>query len=327
MSGERGRLGRFTDAVLGGARAARDKARELRDEFRTSDEPERALVAPLLPGQELRYVGLGPVRAPQTHKAGRQLADVMADEFVDSLDPKVLFGLLNIVNPVVWVDAVLTPVRLAAGVLLLPGKAGAIAAGVPEAGRTGAGPTTAAGPADPIPLTEEQEAFRALFRLSLYRPLAEQLAEIAYRRRYVFSGDLATLAGSLLLFLERYTGTPLAVTDTHLHLLRMGPRPDADRPDRGNRGCCGVCAATGWPGSTRSAARPGSCSSPSTIVFDDGSWIRLTQPALRDDQSRFLTAIQDLPGQRPRRDRRVGQPCAGRRLPVARRAGQPSRSG
>ena len=32
-------------------------------------------------------------------------------------------------------------------------------------------------------------------------------------------------------FLERYTGTPLAVTDTHLHLLRMGPRPDADRPD------------------------------------------------------------------------------------------------
>ncbi|WP_327040425.1 hypothetical protein OG400_21915 [Micromonospora ureilytica] len=298
-AGERGRLGRFTDAVLGGARAARDKARELRDELRTSDEPERALVAPLLPGQELRYVGLGPVRAPQTAKAGRQLADVMADEFVDSLDPKVLFGLLNIVNPVVWVDAVLTPVRLAAGVLLLPGNAGAIAAGVPEAAEPEPTPPHQRVQRDPIPLTEEQEAFRALFRLSLYRPLAEQLAEIAYRRRFVFSGDLATLAGSLLLFLERYSGTPLAVTDTHLHLLRMGPRPDADRPDRrqprvlwsvrrdrvarvdSERGATGLVQLT------------------STIVFDDGSWIRLTQPALRDDQSRFLTAIHDLPGQRP----------------------------
>ncbi|MGC4868839.1 hypothetical protein ACLQ3B_25760 [Micromonospora sp. DT53] len=299
MAGERGRLGRFTDAVLGGARAARDKARELRDELRTSDEPERALVAPLLPGQELRYVGLGPVRVPQTHKAGRQLSDVMADEFVDSLDPKVLFGLLNIVNPVVWVDAVLTPVRLAAGVLLLPGKAGALAAGVPEAAEPEPAPPQQRVQRDPIPLTEEQEAFRALFRLSLYRPLAEQLAEIAYRRRFVFSGDLATLAGSLLLFLERYNGTPLAVTDTHLHLLRMGPRPDADRPDRrqprvlwsvrrdrvarvdSERGATGLVQLT------------------STIVFDDGSWIRLTQPALRDDQSRFLTAIHDLPGQRP----------------------------
>ncbi|MFG1916671.1 hypothetical protein [Micromonospora sp. NPDC048898] len=296
MSGERGRLGRFTDAVRGGARAARDRARELRDEFRTSDEPERALVAPLLPGQELRYVGLGPVRAPGTHKAGRQLADVMADEFVDSLDPKVLFGLLNIVNPVVWVDAVLAPVRLAAGVLLLPGKVGALAAGVPEAAEPEPGPRVRR---EPIALTEEQEAFRALFRLSLYRPLADQLAEIAYRRRYVFSGDLATLAGSLLLFLERYTGTPLAVTDTHLHLLRMGPRPDADRPDRrqprvlwsvprdrvaridSERGATGLVQLT------------------STIAFDDSSWIRLTQPALRDDQSRFLTAIHDLPGQRP----------------------------
>ncbi|MFG1842550.1 hypothetical protein ACGFH8_29460 [Micromonospora sp. NPDC049175] len=299
MSGERGRLGRLTDAVLGGARAARDKARELRDELRTSDEPERALVAPLLPGQELRYVGLGPVRVPSTHKAGRQLAGVMADEFVDSLDPKVLFGLLNIVNPVVWVDAVLTPVRLAAGVLLLPGKAAAVAAGVPEVAEPEPGPPQQRAQRDPIPLTEEQEAFRALFRLSLYRPLAEQLAEIAYRRRYVFSGDLATLAGSLLLFLERYNGTPLAVTDTHLHLLRMGPRPDADRPDRrqprvlwslrrdrvarvdSERGATGLVQLT------------------STIVFDDGSWIRLTQPAVRDDQSRFLTAIHDLPGQRP----------------------------
>ncbi|MEO3771229.1 hypothetical protein [Micromonospora sp. B9E7] len=296
MSGERGRFGRFSDAVLGGARAARDKARELREEFRTSDEPERALVAPLLPGQELRYVGLGPVRAPDTHKAGRQLADVMANELVESLDPKVLFGLLNIVNPVVWVDAVLTPVRLAAGVLLLPGKAGAIAAGVPETAEPEPGPPHQRVRRDPIPLTEEQEAFRALFRLSLYRPLADQLAEIAYRRRYVFSGDLATLAGSLLLFLERYTGTPLAVTDTHLHLLRMGPRPDADR--RQPRVLWSVPRSrVARVDSERSAA--GLVQLSSTIVFDDGSWIRLTQPALRDDQSRFLTAIRELPGRRP----------------------------
>lgn len=299
MSEERGRLGRFTDAVLGGARAARDKARELRDELRTSDEPERALVAPLLPGQELRYVGLGPVRAPETHKAGQQLADVMANEFVDRLDPKVLFGLLNIVNPVVWVDAVLTPVRMAAGVLLLPGKAAAIGVGLPAAAEPEEGPPHQRVQREPIPLTEEQEAFRALFRLSLYRPLADQLAEIAYKRRFVFSGDLATLAGSLLLFLERYTGTPLAVTDTHLHLLRMGPRPDADRPDRRQprvlwsveRGrVARIDSEGGVAGLTRF---------PSTIFFDDGSWIRIVNPATRDDQSRFLTAIRELPGNRP----------------------------
>ncbi|WP_406080483.1 hypothetical protein [Micromonospora sp. NBC_00858] len=297
-SGQRGRLGRFTDAVLGGARVARDKARELRDEFRTSDEPERALVAPLLPGQELRYVGLAPVHTPETHKAGRQLTDRVAGEMAEALDPTVLFGLLNIVNPVVWVDAVLTPVRLAAGVLL-PGKAGAIAVGLPEAAEPEPGPPHQPVQREPIPLTEEQEAFRALFRLSLYRPLADQLAEIAYRRRYVFSGDLATLAGSLLLFLERNTGTPLAVTDTHLHLLRMGSRPDADRPDRRQPRVL-------WSVERGRVARvdsergvAGLVQFSSTIFFDDGSWIRIAQPALRDDQSRFLTAIRDLPGQRP----------------------------
>ncbi|WP_328848136.1 hypothetical protein [Micromonospora zamorensis] len=299
MSGERGRLGRFTDAVLGGARVARDKARELRDEFRTSDEPERALVAPLLAGQDLRYVGLGPVRMSQTHQAGRQLADEVGAELTDALDPKVLFGLLNIVNPVVWVDAVLTPVRLAAGVLLLPGKAGAIAAGVPELAAPEPGLPQQPAQREPIPLTEEQEAFRALFRLSLYRPLADQLAEIAYRRRYAFSGDLATLAGSLLLFLERYTGTPLAVTDTHLHLLRMGPRPDADRPDRRQPRVLWSVRRDRVARVDSERGASGLVQLASTIVFDDGSWIRLTQPALRDDQSRFLTAIQDLPGQRP----------------------------
>ncbi|WP_406069501.1 hypothetical protein [Micromonospora sp. NBC_01638] len=300
MPGERGRLGRFTDAVLGGVRAAGDKARELRDEFRTSDEPERALVAPLLPGQELRYVGLGPVRAPQTHQAGRQLADVMADELVDSLDPKVLFGLLNIVNPVVWVDAVLAPVRLAAGVLLLPGNAGALAVGLPQAAEPEPGrPPHQPAQRQPIALTEEQEAFRALFRLNQYRPLADQLAEIAYRRRYVFSGDLATLAGSLLLFLERYTGTPLAVTDTHLHLLRMGLRPDADRPDRRQPRLLWSVERSRVARVDSERGMAGLVQFSSTIFFDDGSWIRLTQPALRDDQSRFLSAIHEIPGQRP----------------------------
>ncbi|MEU8184927.1 hypothetical protein AB0B86_29635 [Micromonospora sp. NPDC049047] len=298
-AGERGRLGRFTDAVLGGARVARDKARELRDEFRTSDEPERALVAPLLPGQQLRYVGLAPVRAPDTHKAGRQLAEVMADQFVDQLDPKLLFGLLNIVNPVVWVDAVLTPVRLAAGVLLLPGRAAAVAAGLPETAEPQPDPPHQPAERVPIPLTEEQEAFRALFRLSLYRPLADQLAEIAYRRRYVFSGDLATLAGSLLLFLERYTGTPLAVTDTHLHLLRMGVRPDPDRPDRRQPRVLWSVPRSRVARVDSERGASGLVQLASTVFFDDGSWIRLTQPALRDDQSRFLTAIQDLPGNRP----------------------------
>ncbi|MFC4018662.1 hypothetical protein ACFOW4_12030 [Micromonospora sp. GCM10011542] len=298
-SGERGRLGRFADAVLGGARNARDKARELRDEFRTSDEPERALVAPLLPGEELRYVGLAPVRTPETHRAGRQLADGMAGELAEALDPRALFGLLNIVNPVVWVEAVLTPVRLAAGVLLLPGKAAAVAAGLPAAAEPEPGPPRQRAQREPIPLTEEQEAFRALFRLSQYRPLADQLAEIAYRRRYVFSGDLATLAGSLLLFLERYTGTPLAVTDTHLHLLRMGQRPDADRPDRRQPRVLWSVQRSRVTRVDSERGAAGLVQFTHTIFFDDGSWIRIVQPALRDDQARFLTAIRDLPGQRP----------------------------
>lgn len=298
MTGARGRLGRLTDAVLGGARAARDKARELRDEFRTSDEPERALVAPLLPGEEIRYVGLAPVRAPENHRAGDQLADRVNAELAEALDPRALFGLLHVVNPVAWVDAVMTPVRVVAGVLLLPGRAAVLAAGSPEAAEADE-PGPAAEPRQPLPLTAEQEAFRALFRLSRYRPLADQLAEIAYRRRYVFSGDLATLAGSLLLFLERYTGTPLAVTDTHLHLLRMGRRPDPDREDRRRPQVL-------WSVDRRRIARIDSdhgaarlMEFPSTIVFDDGSWIRVVNPATRDDQARFLTAVRDIPGRRP----------------------------
>ncbi|GAB3936990.1 hypothetical protein GCM10027614_14390 [Micromonospora vulcania] len=223
----------------------------------------------------------------------------MADELADALDPKVLFGLLNIVNPVVWVDAVMTPVRLAAGVLLLPGKAAAVAGGVAQT--TEPEPAAPRQPVqrEPIALTEEQEAFRALFRLSLYRPLAEQLAEIAYKRRYVFSGDLATLAGSLLLFLERYTGTPVAVTDTHLYLLRMGLRPDADRPDRRQPRVLWSVQRSRVTRIDSERGVAGLVQFPSTIFFDDGSWIRIVNPAPRDDQSRFLTAIREIPGQRP----------------------------
>ncbi|MEH1102776.1 hypothetical protein [Micromonospora sp. CPCC 205561] len=297
MSEGRGRLGRLTDAVLGGARMARDRARELREEFRTTDEPERALVAPLLPGQEIRYVGLAPVRAPENHRAGSQLADRVEAELAEALDPRALFGLLNVVNPVAWVDAVMTPVRIATGVLLLPGRAAVLAAGAPEA--VEAEPAPGAAPRQPLPLTAEQEAFRALFRLSRHRPLADQLAEIAYRRRYVFSGDLATLAGSLLLFLERYTGTPLVVTDTHLHLLRMGRRPDPGREDRRRPHVL-------WSVQRRRVARIDSehggarlMQFPSTVAFDDGSWIRIVNPATRDDQFRFLAAVRELPGRRP----------------------------
>ncbi|TDC83436.1 hypothetical protein E1193_08845 [Micromonospora sp. KC606] len=304
MGGAWGRLGRFGDAVRDGARAARDRARALRDEFRTSDEPERALVAPLVTGQELRYVGLAPVRADETHRAGSQFVDHVGAEMVDALDPRVLFGLLHIVNPVAWVEAVMAPVRLAAGVLLLPGQAAALAAGASEAvaREVDAAPTPSATPQPPrpvLPLTDEQEAFRALFRLSRHRPLADQLAEIAYHRRYVFSGDLATLAGSLLLFLERHTGTPLAVTDTHLHLLRMGRRPDEGRPDRRRPRLLWsverhrVTRLDCDHGTMRLAQFP------MTVHFDDGSWIRLVNPTLRDDQHRFLAAVREIPGRRP----------------------------
>ncbi|WP_410809371.1 hypothetical protein [Micromonospora sp. 067-2] len=160
-------------------------------------------------------------------------------------------------------------------------------------------PRQGAEPRQPLPLTPEQEAFRALFRLSQFRPLADQLAEIAYRRRYVFSGDLATLAGSLLLFLERYTGTPLAVTDTHLHLLRMGRRPDEGRPDRRQPR---VLLSVELRRVTRIDCDHGTArlmQFPSTIGFDDGSWIRIVNPATRDDQARFLAAVRGVAGQRP----------------------------
>ncbi|MCM0677940.1 hypothetical protein NCC78_25160 [Micromonospora phytophila] len=307
MTGAWNRITRLTETVVGQARTARDRARELRAEFRTSDEPERRLVAPLVPDQEVRYVSLVGFKTHEFHRLGAQFADTMGDALAESLDPRVLFGLLNIVNPVVWVDAVMAPVRLAAGVLMLPGQAAAAAAGLPAAAAADAAraepsppePARPGPPRPPVPLTPEQEAFRALFRLSRYRPLADQLAEIAYRRRYVFSGDLATLAGSLLLFMERYTGTPVAVTDTHLLLLRMGPRPLEDKPDHRRprvlwsidrrRIACIDCDYN----VTRMLQFP------TTVVFDDGSWIRLLNPAHREDQNRFVAALQGIPGKRP----------------------------
>ncbi|MEV0154680.1 hypothetical protein AB0H57_13180 [Micromonospora sp. NPDC050686] len=293
------RFARLTDGVLGGVR---ERTRRLLDEFSTSDAPERALVAPLLPEQQLRYVGLGPACADDLHRTGRQFTDTMSAELAEALDPAALFGLLNIVNPVAWVDAVMTPVRMAAQALLVAGGAAALAARDPDTARADAqhAHAPAAKAAQPMPLTPEQEAFRALFRLSPYRPLAVQLAEIAYRRRYAFSGDLATRAGSLLLFLDRYTGTPLAVTDTHLHLLRMGRRPDAGKPDRREPRLL-------WSVERRHVARIDSGAGiarvirfPSTIAFSDGSWIRIVNQTLRDDHMRFVAAVRDwdIPGTR-----------------------------
>ncbi|MEH0981664.1 hypothetical protein [Micromonospora sp. CPCC 205556] len=305
MPGAWDQISRLTATAAQRARTVRDRARELREEFRTSDEPERLLVAPLVPGQEVRYVGLTGIRTHELHRLGAQFADRMGDELAEVMDPRTLFGLLQIANPVVWVDAVIAPVRMAAQALMLPANAAAAAtlpalpgSGPDEPAAAGAGPDPAAPPRRPVPLTPEQEAFRAAFRLSRYRPLADQLAEIAYRRRYVFSGELASLAGSLLLCLERYTGTPLAVTDTHLHLLRMGMRPDAEKPDHRRPRLL-------WSVDRRRIVRidchygaTRMIQFPTTVVFDDGSWIRVLNPAHREDQNRFVAAVRGIPGDR-----------------------------
>jgi hypothetical protein len=103
-----------------------------------------------------------------------------------------------------------------------------------------------------------------------------------------------------LLFLSRFTGTPFAVTDTHLHLLRMGRRPDADRPDTRRPRLLWsmprrhIARIDANHGSTRVV------SFPMTITFDDGSWIRVSNPAPRVDQTRFYAAVHDIPGDRPR---------------------------
>ncbi|MFC6015279.1 hypothetical protein ACFP2T_03595 [Plantactinospora solaniradicis] len=308
MSSAWDRLGRLTEAGLKGAKALGDKARGWRDEVTAGfgDEPERALVEPLLPGQTLHYVGLESIRLPELHKVGRQFADEMARNVGEALDPRTLFGLLNIVNPALWVEAVIWPVRRAAEIVMLPID---VATGV-TAQKTMPGTTEPSTPPQapeaeqerrqPLPLPPEQEAFRAMFRLSAYRPLAEQLAEIAYKRRYTFSGELASSAGSMLLFLTRFTGTPLAVTDTHLHLLRMGRRPDEGKPDRRQPRVL-------WSMDRRHIARIDAqhsgtrvLSFPMTITFDDGSWIRVTNPSVRVDQWRFYAAVSEIPGDRPR---------------------------
>ncbi|MEO3743052.1 hypothetical protein [Plantactinospora sp. B5E13] len=87
--------------------------------------------------------------------------------------------------------------------------------------------------------------------------------------------------------------------DTHLHLLRMGLRPPEGRPDRRRPRLLWSVARSraaridSEHGSTRLVRFP------STIVFDDGSWIRIVNPAPRGDQARFLAAVRELPGRRP----------------------------
>ncbi|MFD0971704.1 hypothetical protein [Plantactinospora endophytica] len=299
-----------------GAKALGDKARELREELAEAqrDDPERVLVEPLLPGQNLRYVGLSTFRLPELHKAGSQFVDGMTKELAETFDPRVLFGLLNIVNPVLWVEAVIWPVRRAAEFVMLPIGLATTATQQAVQGTGDAGtPERPESEADeerqvPLTLTAEQEAFRAMFRLSRHRPLAEQLAEIAYKWRYVFSGELASSAGSLLLFLVRHAqeergvgAGAFAVTDTHLHLLLdMGQRPvdggpDTRRPrlswslDRRH-----IVRIDAHHGATRLVVFP------FTITFDDGSWIRLGNFAGRKDQWRFYAAFNDIPGNRPR---------------------------
>ena len=313
MSGERGRLGRFTDAVLGGARAARDKARELRDEFRTSDEPGDVLWSRrCCPGQELRYVGLGPVRMPADPQGRSAARRRDCRRACRPLDPKVLFGLLNIVNPVVWVDAVLTPVRLAAGVAAAAGQ------GRRHRRRCAGGWRTEAGPAPPHRARSGSRS-----RSPRSRRRSARCSGSACTARWPTSSPRSpTVAGSSSAATSppspaaccsswSATRTPLAVTDTHVHLLRMGPRPGR-RPARppSTAGAVECAPRPGGPGRlragrdrARAARRPPSSS---TTARGSGS----TQPALRDDQSRFLTAIQDLPGQRPSTvTRRAGHGC------------------
>ncbi|SCG50584.1 hypothetical protein [Micromonospora halophytica] len=295
MTGAWNRITRLTGSVVGQARSVRDKARELREEFRGTDEPERLLVAPLVPGQQVRYVSQFGFYSDEYHKMGAQFADQVGDALADSFDPRVLFGLLNIVNPVAWVDAVITPVRIAAGVLTLPAKA--VVAGGTDAGRVRDGQLVP--PRRPLPLTGEQEAFRALFGFDAYEPLADQLAEFTYHYRYAFSGDLTSLAGGMLLFLARFTDTPVAVTDTHLHVLELPERPAPGQPD-------GRRPRLLWSVERRRLARidfdygpTRLLQFPATIVFDDGSWIHVVNPTTRDDQNRFLQALEGVPGKRP----------------------------
>ncbi|WP_196204857.1 hypothetical protein [Plantactinospora alkalitolerans] len=135
----------------------------------------------------------------------------MAKELGEGFDPRALLGLLNIANPVLWVEAGDLAGTPSCGVRDVAGAVAAAPAGGtgirrrPQSG--GAGNEAEGERRVPLPLTRRAGGVPGVLRLSLYQPLAEQLAEIAYKRSYLFGGELASTAGSLLLALVVSSGT------------------------------------------------------------------------------------------------------------------------
>ncbi|WP_157239804.1 hypothetical protein [Catenuloplanes japonicus] len=282
--GDLGRgLGRLGQAAAGGVRKARDTVAEIREDYRRmgDNQPEIALVRPLLiPGEELRYVCMSGARVDMHVGANRKLADDLAS----ALDPRALFGLLNVLNPVVWVEAVITPFRIVAALAAAPAVAAVAAVRTADGGVT------------QQPLTPEQEAFRVAFGLRRDQPLADQLAEIAYDHRYTFGGGLHSPAGVLLMLMRRNDRLKLAVSNTHLHAVEM-----PDRPDEGPDTRTPVLL---WSLDRRHVTRIDSenrpLGYPVVITFDDGSWLRFVSgDGLAAQHRQFVDAVREIPGTRP----------------------------
>jgi hypothetical protein len=301
MTDDRGRLGRFGDALRSGSRAAREgiekaqdglgKLRDMRQEIRDrsdSDAHDRPPVEALLPGQRVLYIGMGSVGADRFRledDAGRKMADV-----AESFDPKAFLIVLGVFNPAVWLDAILTPVRMAAQFVVLPVEVAALAAGRAASPGTG-DPGSVAGLVEGlfqekrpvIPLSPEQEAFRRLFSLSPYEPLEDQLAEIAYNERYVFSRNLDSIAGSFVLFnrryatLDQFSRPRLVVTDSHVHLVNLDYAP-AEGPETREPA---VMWSVDRHQITEWETRPFKLNSVHRVSFADGSWVRFRENVSR----------------------------------------------
>jgi hypothetical protein len=282
--GDLGRWGgRLGGAAVSGVRKVRDTVVDIREDFRqaVNNQPEIDLVQPLLmPGEHLRYVARQGARVDQHYGANQKLADDLAGIF----DPRALFGLLNILNPVIWLEAVITPFRIAGALMAAP----AVAA--PAAVRTADGRVVHQ------PLTPEQEAFRVAFGLRRDEPLADQLAEIAYDHRYTFAGGLQSPAGVLLLLMRRNDRLKLAISDTHLHALEMPDRP-VDGPDERTPV---LLWSLDRRHITRVDSRKTTLTFPVVIVFDDGSWLRFLAGDMQSGEHRqFVDAVREIPGTRP----------------------------
>ena len=186
-------------------------------------------------------------------------------------------------------DAIIAPVRLAAEWAMLPVEVAALLA----AKGAGTKQLTPGQPVDQpstreqlislaklqrpvIPLTPEQEAFRLLFGLSPYEPLEEQLAWAVEDNKYVFSRNLDSIAGSMLLFVNRFTTVRIVVTATHLHLVALESRtwleskgPDQREPK--------LLWSIDRQRITRWDTRYEPKESVHRIAFDDDSWIRISE--------------------------------------------------